>query len=162
MRTFNNAYEAYWFIYHHPNAIEIDENHPLVDTGVYAHEGFGVVGSNKKIMARKGKPRDAEYDRAYRESAIRRHWDGQFIHNLDFDYNMINPNTHSIDDDTTRNTQIEVWMETGRAYFDKYTNTYRGNSHDPSLDCSGATMEEALIKLAVLIQEKYGDYEDED
>lgn len=155
------AYDAYWFLNSHPNCVEIDPDHPFVDTSTYAYPGIGVVGTDKMIMAREGKPRDAEYERAYKELAVADHWRGQFINNLDIFYAMVNPVTKRIEKDTSKNTKIEVWLETGPAYFDEHTNQYRSNMHDTRLDCGGDTFEEALIKLANSVKEKYGDYERE-
>lgn len=45
MRTFENAYDAYWFIYHHPNAVEI-ANLILAKYGDYED------GNEKLIMGK--------------------------------------------------------------------------------------------------------------
>lgn len=151
-----NAFEAYWFIYNHPNCVEIDPAHPLVNMDEYEWEGIQPNGWGK----REGKSRnDPEFERAIKENAQAFYWEGQFIHNLDFDYHMVNPETRAIDDDNSKNTRMEVWLETGPAYFDTYSGQYRSNMHDIRLDCGATTFEEALIELANLIKKYYGDYD---
>lgn len=149
-----DAYEAYWFIYNHPRCIVIEPSHPLVDFSQYEHLGFG----EDHFLAHAGKPQDAEYTRGREEWADFEAWRGQFINNLSFDYVKVNPKTNSIDDDKSKNTDIRVWLETGPAYWENFSGRYRENMHDPALDCSGKTFEDALILLAFLIKEKYGDY----
>lgn len=151
-----NAFEAYWFIYNHPNCVEIDPAHPLVNVDEY--EWNGIIGLPES--KREGKSRDdPEFQRALKENAQSFYWEGQFIYNLDFDYHMVNPETRAIDDDNSKNTAMEVWLETGPAYFDNYSEQYQRNMHDTRLDCGGATFEEALIELAGLIKKYYGDYD---
>ena len=150
-----NAFEAYWFIYNHPNCVDVDPAHPLVNMDEYEWEGIQPNGWGK----REGKSRDdLEFERAIRENAQTFYWEGQFIYNLDFDYHMVNPETGAIDNDKSKNTKMEVWLETGPAYFDDYGGRYQRNMHDTRLDCGGATFEEALIELANLIKKYYGDY----
>jgi len=62
----------------------------------------------------------------------------------------VNPETNYIDDNEDLNTKTEVWLECG-PYDDRYA------VHDIDLDCGGDTYEEATIKLANLVYEKYGD-----
>jgi hypothetical protein len=72
---------------------------------------------------------------------------------------MVNPESNSIEDDESLNTKLRFWVEFGPYVED----TYHGGlivSHDWELDCGGWTWEEACINLAILILEKYGDYEE--
>ncbi len=55
----------------------------------------------------------------------------------------VNPEMDSIDDDDTKNTKVEIWLETG-----PYEAEYGQCSHDYHLDCGGGTYEEAIIALA--------------
>jgi hypothetical protein len=147
-----NAFEAYWWIYNHPNCVEIDPEHPLVDMGEYTIK----LGDTVFDV---GKEPDDEYRRAANERAFTDTWRGQFIDNLEFDYHMVDPTTRAVDvDNPSNNTHMEVWFETGPAYWNKYADEYASNMHDIRLDCSGATFEEALINLAALIKKYYGDY----
>lgn len=75
----------------------------------------------------------------------------------DFEYDRlwmhvtkVNPITDEIDDDETKNTKTEVWLEC-------FPDNENGIFHDTDLDCGGDTFEEAIIKLASLVKEKYGD-----
>lgn len=69
---------------------------------------------------------------------------------LDIEVVKVNPKTKSIDDDSSKNTETAVWLECGQ--YSKYS-AY----HDINLDCGGRTFEEAIIKLANLVQKHYGD-----
>jgi len=60
----------------------------------------------------------------------------------------VNPETCRIDEDVSKNTKVEVWLEIG-----KYDKTQR--LHDLDLDCCGGTYEEAIINLANLVHKKY-------
>lgn len=62
----------------------------------------------------------------------------------------INPDTNEIDDDVTKNTKIQIWLEHG-AYVEPY-----GLTHDIDLDCGADTFEEAIIELAKLVKKHYG------
>jgi hypothetical protein len=77
---------------------------------------------------------------------------------LDIDVVKINPQTNSIDDDSSKNTKTEVWLEFGK--YDLFE-VYEGKSmesaqHDYDLDCGADTFEKAIIELANLVFEKYG------
>jgi len=63
----------------------------------------------------------------------------------------VNPKTRKIDDYPSKNTLIEYWLETGSCDHEVGYNT-----HDPSLDCGGASFEEALVKLARGVKRNYG------
>ena len=63
----------------------------------------------------------------------------------------VNPETNAIDDDDTKNTKVQVWLEHG-AYDEEYT-----HYHDFDLDCGGDTFEEAIIALAGLVKKHYTD-----
>lgn len=75
------------------------------------------------------------------------HPKGRFIAALDVDVAMVNPITREIDRDPAKNTQCEVWLETGPDV----------GLHDWLLDCAGETFECAIIKLAGLVEKYYGD-----
>lgn len=77
---------------------------------------------------------------------LRTHPKGNFIAALDIDVAMVNPDTRRIDDDKTKNTRMEVWLETGPEQ----------GLHDIMLDCGGESFEEAIIKLAELVKKYYG------
>ena len=77
---------------------------------------------------------------------------------------MVNPDLiedgcATVDNDPTKNTKMEFWVECG-----PYTEwIYQGErnvirSHVYELDCGGWTWEEAVFNLAQKVLEKYGDY----
>jgi hypothetical protein len=69
---------------------------------------------------------------------------------LDIAIEKVNPATDSIDDDSSLNTKIEVWLECG-----PYEEEYDNGMHDVDLDCGADTFEEAIIVLANLVYAKY-------
>lgn len=76
---------------------------------------------------------------------LKRHPSGNFIEALYVDVAKVNPETGSIDNDSTKNTQIEIWLESGPEC----------GVHDIMLDCGGRTFEEAIINLAKLVMKYY-------
>ena len=75
---------------------------------------------------------------------------GRFESCLDIEVVKVNPITKAIDDNKDLNTETNVWLECGK--YIKYIPW-----HDMDLDCGGRTFEEAIIELANLVQEHYGD-----
>lgn len=80
------------------------------------------------------------------------------IFNNEFDFERIwihvtkvNPVTNELDDDKTKNTKVQVWLE---CFPDNPK--IDGRYHDIDLDCGGDTFEEAIIELAKLVMNKYG------
>jgi hypothetical protein len=69
---------------------------------------------------------------------------------LDINVVKVNPITMAIDDNKELNTKVEIWLEAG---------AYRKEcaTHDYDLDCGADTFEEAIVKLANLVQQKFGD-----
>ncbi len=63
----------------------------------------------------------------------------------------VNPETNEVDDDDTKNTKVQVWLEHG-GYDDEGC-----HMHDFDLDCGGDTFEEAIIELATLVKKHYTD-----
>lgn len=78
---------------------------------------------------------------------LKHHPRGRFITALDVDVAMVNPDTREIDRDPAKNTRREIWLETGPEV----------GLHDWMLDCGGESFEEAIIKLASLVEKYYGD-----
>ncbi len=67
--------------------------------------------------------------------------------------------TGTINEDDSLNTQTEVWLETGK--WNLFADDHEHSSvhchwHDIELDCGGPTYEAAVITLARLVWEKYG------
>lgn len=77
-----------------------------------------------------------------------------FPSKLDIDVQKVNPLTGLIDDDESKNTHIEVWLECGDYKKEENSDFYE-YYHDTKLDCGGATFEEAIIKLANLVEKYY-------
>ena len=57
----------------------------------------------------------------------------------------------------SNNTKTEVWLEFGRAFIDYSITDDVMFEHDYRLDCGGDTFEEAIIKLANLVDQFYYD-----
>lgn len=79
-------------------------------------------------------------------------FNGRFNEDLWIKVVKVDPKTNEIENDERRNTKLQVWLEHG-----KYEEEYRCCNHDWDLDCGGDTFEEAVIKLAELVKESYGD-----
>ena len=75
---------------------------------------------------------------------------GHFESCLGISVVKVNPETKAIEDDEEKNTEVNVWLECG-----KYSAHH--SWHDYSLDCGGRTFEDAIIELANLVWETYGD-----
>lgn len=79
--------------------------------------------------------------------------------NLDIEVVKVNPETETIEDDVSKNTATRVWLEFGPMSLEGDLGMVC--THDPDLDCGGNTFEEAIIELANLILDKYGEYEND-
>lgn len=69
---------------------------------------------------------------------------------LDIEVQKVNPLDNRVSNQLDLNTKTEVWLEAGPYIEGKRT-------HDIDLDCGADTFEEAAMKLAQLVYEKYGD-----
>lgn len=67
----------------------------------------------------------------------------------------VNPETNEIDDDCSKNTKVQVWLEHGP--WERQLNGFPEHTHDWDLDCGGDTFEEAIINLANLVKKYYND-----
>lgn len=76
---------------------------------------------------------------------------------LDIEVVKVNPENHMIDDDDTLNKKNQVWLEFGRAFLDLDSSENVMFEHDCNLDCGADTFEEAIIRLANLVNENYYD-----
>jgi hypothetical protein len=85
--------------------------------------------------------------------------DNTFAESLSVDFVRVNPQTGAIDNDDSKNTQIEVWLEAGGPVEDESLGKRYRVSHDYKLDCGGPTFEIALLQMAGNVLEVYGDYE---
>lgn len=83
---------------------------------------------------------------------LRKHemFQGRLEECLDIEVVKVNPLNKIIEDDTSLNTETNVWLECG-----KYSAYMRW--HDIELDCGGQIFEEAIIELANLVKKNYGD-----
>lgn len=62
----------------------------------------------------------------------------------------VNPKTMEVDDDFSKNTKVQIWLEHG-----EYEKEYNMCRHNIDLDCGGDTYEEAIIEMARLVKEKF-------
>ena len=67
----------------------------------------------------------------------------------------VDPETRRFEDDRSRNTHTEIWLENG-PYVDEDGRDQ--HCHDIELDCGGDTFEEAICNMAKEVMEQQGDY----
>ena len=79
-------------------------------------------------------------------------FDGKFLKGLDIMVVKVNPATNEWDKNTVLNTKTCIWLEHG-PYIGE--NDCCEWSHDLDFDCGGDTFEEAIIRLAELVKNKY-------
>ena len=95
--------------------------------------------------------------------------DGDLWGCLSTEWAYTNPETGRVDDNESLNTKFEVWLEAG-PWMDQSEggsipppeggwNDYNKwvTTHDTDLDCGGADLETALLKLAVRVKFYYSD-----
>lgn len=80
----------------------------------------------------------------------------KFFDSLDISVVKVNPETEMIDEDNNLNTDTRVWLEFGPYDFEENCKI-----HDCNLDCGAPTYEEAIIKLANLVNIYYNKYGEE-
>jgi hypothetical protein len=85
-----------------------------------------------------------------------------FPDSLNITTQKVNPETRRIEDDKSLNTHVEIWIEVTSyeegSKDDFLYDEWRGiPCHDWELDCGGDTFEDAIVELARLVKEKYGD-----
>jgi hypothetical protein len=170
-RKIKNAYDAWWFLYHHPKfqipeRIEVrDEEHAKA---LLANATFDKVfdltrrGSAYRIVKDKGGNLWAVCKGLHRHAVQE---------NLSIHYTKTNKpgGNGTVDDDKTKNKHIECWLEFGSLIYDysadwewqeDHKREYLQHVHDPELDTGGRTFDEALVNLAKLVLKFYGDYKD--
>lgn len=74
----------------------------------------------------------------------------KFISCIDIEVKKVNSKTNMSEDNERLNIKTRVWIEAG-PYIKNHA------AHDYDLDCGGDTFEEAIIELANLVKNKYGD-----
>jgi hypothetical protein len=79
-----------------------------------------------------------------------------FTESMDIAVVKVNPETKHIDDDESKNTETQVWVECGD-WEELPDHDFKGYVHDMDLDTGGATFEEAIVNLANLLYEKRGE-----
>lgn len=102
---------------------------------------------------------------AFREEIVPGMVTPAFQKALDISVVQVNPENDTIDDDDSKNTKTQVWLECGMwesieemvlpAGVNCPEGFYGAFCHDVNLDCGGDTFEEAIIKLAKLVKKHY-------
>ena len=95
--------------------------------------------------------------------------DGSIYERVHVEYVYVNPEREFIEEDDSLNTAFRVWLE-GGPWHDQATDEHTPappegwnewnrwcGSHDIRLDCGAPTMEEALLKLASMVECFYND-----
>lgn len=85
---------------------------------------------------------------------------------LDIHFARVDPKTKSVNNDPAKNTEVEIWLECGAWLTPKDLESQGEDpshfphgtaQHDYDLDCGGDTFEEAILELARLVFEHYGE-----
>lgn len=151
-RKIMNAHDAWWFLHEHP-AFQLREQVPVT-----AKEALKKV---KRTRIRKD--RNGNLWRVWPKSL---NWH-VIEHNLNIHYTVVDERGR-INDDKSKNQYQACWLEFGpmewgyHTEWEKKEREYRIHTHDIDLDCGAATFDQALVKLAKLVQKKYGDFPVED
>jgi len=78
-------------------------------------------------------------------------------HRIEVYVAKINPITGQAEDYPELNIKTEVWLETGKVRWPSENfNGYEVYFHDHELDCGGDTYEQAIVTMARLVHDKYG------
>lgn len=149
----SNAYEAYWFIYHHPKMclaarIALQGNHLKPKHWRVVRD----LGGNKWAVSK----------------TLFRH---AIDENLSIFYAKVD-RTKTTNKDKKKNKFVECWLEFGPIRYgynqpefeakDDHKHSYTQYYHDATLDCGASTFDKALVILARLVREQYGDYKEKE
>jgi hypothetical protein len=145
-----NSFEAFWFLHDHPQFIraERDELTPEEANEFKENKFYRLIKDEGGNFWRECKK-------------LNRH---AINENLDIFYTRTDETGH-INDDCSKNTNIECWLEFGQVSWGYYYNEQAKrekarcvlqNYHDYELDAGGSTFDEALIELANNALKKYG------
>lgn len=152
-RQIKSAHDAWWFLHEHPE-FQCPSRHEITE-----REAQNKIKRTKIYVDKNG-----NYWRVWPKSL-----DWHVIeHNLDIHYTVVDTKG-CINDDESKNQYQACWLEFGQIEWGYHApefetgdgqtaREYRMNYHDIDLDCGAATFDEALIKLAKLVQKKYGDF----
>lgn len=77
---------------------------------------------------------------------------GEFVLGLDIDVVNVDPDTNRINEDDSKNTKPQVWLEHG-----PWADYINGCRHDINLDSFGDSFEEAIIEMAKRVRRFYYD-----
>lgn len=78
---------------------------------------------------------------------------------LNIEVVKINPDTNQVDENSSKNTKTQIWLEFGGITETNMFDDIRIiPEHNINLDCGGFTFEEAIIKLANLVIKEYPKY----
>ena len=75
-----------------------------------------------------------------------------FLTCLEVEVVKVDPRYEAVDNDVTNNTAVRIWLECGPLFIFEGKLTVE---YDNDLQCVGETFEEAIIKLAKLVEDKY-------
>jgi len=90
------------------------------------------------------------YNHPLFQEKIKSNYRSHFYQCIKIDVVKVNPETLIIDDDKSKNTKVVIWLECG-----KYNKKYEW--YGIGLECGGDTFESAIIELANLVMEWYGE-----
>jgi hypothetical protein len=145
----------------------------ILNHKLWTHEYFMKIHAPGQSMFKKI-PDSTHFSMTEPEGEMQDVRDGSFSDCISFTYVYLDPTVERVqgipvDDEDPRNTDFRVWVE-GGGYMDQskdenfppppngWDNFNRWiTCHDLNLDCSGATMEDALIQLALRVKWFYGE-----
>jgi hypothetical protein len=147
-----DAWSAHWFLTEHPKFRYRNARLLADNEAPKLYRGDRIREAKDEFPWGRSKPyRILEYSKILTTPA--------YPDNLDIHYTKVNPKTHKIDDDKSKNAQVECWLEFGKvAYVVSDGTLHLQHWHDVKLDCGAPTFDEALVKLARLVKRHYGDF----
>jgi hypothetical protein len=163
MRRIKNAYDAWWFLYYHPK-FQIPERIEVRDEEHAETFKNKVSPIDEKTRLRYTIKKDKGGNLWAYCKYLKRH---ALEENLDIHY--AKTDGRKVNDDKTKNVNIEVWLEFGPLRYaystdwewkEDHARDYRQHVHDYRLNTGGPTFDAALVSLARLVLKFYGDYKE--
>lgn len=158
MAHMSRFYDAWWWLTNHPMNRENREgiSHDFAPSQIFQDKCVELVLNEELGITNRvcGEPRTAHIGASHG------------LHDLDIFVTKVNPESDRVEDDTFAflNTKVQVWLEFGpimdvNQYPESGDSPDWRRTHDPELDCGDDTYEDAIISLAALVKEHYGDYD---
>lgn len=166
-RQIKSAYDAFYFLRDHPK-LNRRERDPIEAEDVERLKADArKPGGALRVKARVRFVRDkgGNWWREWLDITV-----PAVTENFDIHYTQVDERGR-VNKDESKNIRTACWLELGQVRWEYHqpeyeakegARCYKVHHHDVDLDCGAATFDEALIKLARLVQKKYGDFPVED